>query len=193
MTEIDCPTDCTYLQSASAHPPAVVQRQQERDLRFLLPIFQGLTERQHQILSLVQAFLRTERPDTPSLTDNDVQQAASALAETYETASRGIVYEHAATSVSGQRLAADIRGVLEAKQADGMLMPDGDLAVAFRQIETAARDAHQGVTDNEAATDQSTAYLGLLRRLFKDPGAATSDGGQRSAQRTESGLIVPGR
>lgn len=192
-TEIDCPTDCTYLQSASAHPPAVVQRQQEQDLRFLLPILQGLTERQHQILFMVQAFLRSDRLDAPALTDNDVQQAASALAQTYETASRGIVYEHVATSASGQRLAADIRAVLDAKQAEGMPMPDRDLAVAFRRLEAAARDAGRAVRDKDNADHSSTAYLALLHRVLKDPGAAASDGEQVGDQRTESGLIVPGR
>ena len=193
MTEIDCPTDCTYLHSASAHPPAVVQRQQDRDVRFLRPLLQELTERQYQILFMVQAFLRTELPDTPALTDSDVQQAASALAATYETASRGIVYEHSATSASGQRLAADIRGFLDAKQAEAIPIPDRDLAVVFRRLEAAARDAERAVTDSDVTSDHSTAYLALLRRVLKDPGKATSGGGKTSDQRTKSGLIVPGR
>lgn len=192
MTEINCPTDCTYLHSASMHPPAVVQRQQDRDVRFLRPLLQELTERQYQILFMVQAFLRTDRPNAPALIDNDVQQAAAALAETYETASRGIVYEHAATSTSGQRLAADIRDFLDAKQAEAIPIPDRDLAVVFRRLEAAARDAERAVTDRKATSDHSTAYLALLQRILKDPGTA-SGGDKTSDQRTKSGLIVPGR
>ncbi|SVD73437.1 uncharacterized protein METZ01_LOCUS426291, partial [marine metagenome] len=34
LVEINCPSDCGYLASSKAHPPAVVQRQQERDIIF---------------------------------------------------------------------------------------------------------------------------------------------------------------
>lgn len=192
MTEIKCPSECTYLQSASEHPPAVVQRQQERDLQFLFSLLKGLTERQHKILFLLQSFLRSDQLDSSTLSDADVCQAANALAQTYETASRGIVYEHVATGTSAKRLAADIRSMISTKQAEGFQLPDHDVAVAFRRLEAAARDARNAVG---AEHENSRAYLQLLKRVLKDPGTFSITPGDKgnNETRTESGLILPGR
>ena len=65
LVEINCPADCSYLRSAHAYPPAVVQRQQEQDVRFLLPLVHDLSEPQHRIMFQLQAFLRADRPDAP--------------------------------------------------------------------------------------------------------------------------------
>ena len=191
-TEISCPPDCTYLHSASTHPPAVVQRRQERDIRFLLPLLQGLTDRQQQILLLLQAFLRSDRPDAPAVADADVEQAAEALAQTYETASRGIVYEHQAAALSAQRLATDLKAVIDATQAEGAHMPDSDLGIALRRIETGAREARRALDDDGS----ETAYLSMLKRVFpNDRRLAGSAAGGDDAAGTDprSSLIVPGR
>ena len=76
QVEITCPSDCSYLQSSTVHPPAVIQRRQERDLRFLLPTLQGLTESQHQILFMVQSFLRIDHQVSPG---NDSQRKSVIL------------------------------------------------------------------------------------------------------------------
>ena len=57
VTEITCPPDCGYLASAKTHPPAALQRQQERDAQFVLPVIRGLSERQYQLFFLVQGTL----------------------------------------------------------------------------------------------------------------------------------------
>ena len=192
--EITCPSDCSYLQSSTAHPPAVIQRQQERDLRFLLPTFQGLTERQYLILFMVQSFLRIDRNDVPSLTDSDVQHAAAALAQTYETASRGIVYEHSPPSVTGQRLGKEISDFIEAKRSEGTRLSDTDLAVAMRRLEAAAQNAKASLgTHDEPDNVSDTSYLSLLRRVLKTPGSDSSTEKIETKQATESGLIVPSR
>ena len=188
LVEINCPADCSYLQSAHAHPPAVVQRQQEQDVRFLLPLVHDLSERQHQIMFLLQIFLRTDRPDALALTDVEVEQAARALAETYETASRGILYEHTAASLNAQRLSTDLKAVIESERSGGARMPDADIAVALRRIEAAARDVRHTLPGGE------TAYLLLLKRVLREPtdgGATPPD--QGPPRPAGSGLIVPGR
>lgn len=185
LVEISCPPDCAYLASSQAHPPAVVQRQQERDTIFAFPLLQGLTSRQNKLLLLVQGFLRRERPDAPALVDNDVAQATRALAETYDTASRGIIYDHQAGLPSAQRLAADIRTLIEAARGQGLNAGDAEVATVLRRIERAAREART------ALCGDSTAYLGFLKRVLREPGStpaaadSTGPGG--------SGLIVPGR
>ena len=88
-TRIACPPDCVYLESATAHPPAVVQRRRERDAAFLAALLHGLTGPQQRLTALLLEYLAGDKPDSPGLVDVDVEQAALALAQTCETASRG--------------------------------------------------------------------------------------------------------
>ena len=120
LREIRCPSDCTYLVSARTHPPAVIQRQQERDARFLLPIIDGLGRRQYQLFFVVQATLH-RLADTDELPVNDdvVRDTAQALAATYETASKGIIYEHRPSSLPAERLARELKSLLEGKDERG--------------------------------------------------------------------------
>src|SRR5262245_38523958 len=109
LTEIHCPDDCVYLSSAREHPAAVVKRQQEHDVAILLPTLQGLTERQYQLVFLFQTLIARHTPEGfARLVDDDVAEAAGALASTLETATRGVIYEHAAKSALGQRLGAEM-------------------------------------------------------------------------------------
>ena len=168
--EITCPPDCSYLRAADEHPPAVVQRQQERDLGFLLPLYGRLTERQQRIALLLQAAVRPAGLDAPARSDADVEQAAKATAETFETAGRGIVYEHRATSLEAQRLAGLMQALVEEQRKAGARLPDGDVAAAARCIETAARDAGRALDGGD------NAYLTLVERVFKAPEKRGTDG-----------------
>ena len=187
QVEINCPPDCSYLRSSQTHPPAVVQRQQERDMLFVLPMMQGLTTRQQEILVLVQGFLRTERPDAAALVDDDVARAARALAETYETASRGIIYEHVAALPAAARLGADIKALIERTRGQGITIRDADVAAALRRIERAAEAAAKALPGG------ATAFLGLLKRVLRDPGPTDQNAPDEPAGGGGSGLIVPGR
>lgn len=169
LVEIRCPSDCSYLRAANAHPPAVVQRQQERDIGFFFPLFGPLTERQQQIVLLLQAALRADEDGAPALTDADVEQAAKATAATFETASRGIVYEHRAASLSAQRLAGRLQELIEDQRKQGVRLPDEDVAAAARCVETAAREA------DRALGGGATAYLALVGRLLRPPKERSAD------------------
>ncbi len=186
--EITCTADCGYLRTSHDHPPAVVQRQQERDLRFLVPLLGGLTERQQQIAFLLQTFLRSERPEPPPLSDADVEQAAKAMAETFETASRGIVYEHHASSLPAQRLAANLKERIDTHRRDGARLPDTDVAIALRRIETAAREAKTELGGGP------NAYLTLLERVLQPRDTAEAADSGQGAETADAGsrLIVPG-
>ena len=184
LVEIQCPPDCVYLRSAQNHPPAAVQRQQERDLRFVLPLVEALNEPQLRLLVIVQTFLRSERPDTPHLRDNEVAEAARALAETYETASRGIIYEHKAASLNAQRLSTELQALFDAQEKEGLQIRDADRVTVMRRVERGAREAGAALPGGE------TAYLGLLKRILRDPRTAPS---APTEDQDNSRLIVPGR
>src|SRR6266850_717586 len=97
LTEIQCPEDCVYLSTAREHPAAVVRRQQEHDVAILLPTIQELTERQYQLFFLFQSVIARHTPEGfARLLDEDVAEAAAAVAAPLGTAARGGISEHAA-------------------------------------------------------------------------------------------------
>jgi hypothetical protein len=159
LREIACPSDCTWLAAARAHPSASVLRQRERDTAFLISLLEGLSEPQMALLSAVQLQIRRYRPTAlPALVDADVVQAASAMAATLETAARGILYEHQTPSLPAQRLLTVFRQ-LQAEIEARRPIPPRLLAAVFRKLETAGRDAGRHVGEGE------TAYLDLVDRL----------------------------
>jgi hypothetical protein len=146
--EIRCPETCAYLGNAAAHPPAVVRRQQERDVALLLPALERLSEAQRQLffltLTLVDRF-RGEGLD--AAVDADVADAAEALAGTYETAARGLIYDQRASSLPAQRLAAEIRKVYDDL---GRARPSGfaeDAARVLRALAERIGAAHKSGED----------------------------------------------
>ncbi len=179
LTEIQCPDDCGYLASAREHPAAVVKRRQEHDVAILLPTIEGLTERQYQLFFLFQNLIASHTPEGfARLVDDDVAEAARAVASTLETAARGVIYEHAAQSRPAQRLAAEMKTMLAEMNQQGASVYDREAAIVLRAIERGARD-----TRNVERGD--TAYLTLMARLLQ-PNRATP---QPAA--TPSSLIIP--
>ncbi len=191
LAEINCPPDCVYLSSAKAHPPAVVQRRQERDLGFLLPLISSLTEAQSRLVVLLQsAIVRHAEGASPPLYDVDVADAAAAVAATLETARKGIIYEHQAVSLPAQGLTTELRQVLEALVTQNPTLVarlERDAAIALRQIEQGARTAEHAL-----AGDEAPVYLKLLERVFAgQPGEiGTTPGDAAAATAPGSGLII---
>ena len=113
MTEIDCPSDCIYLASARDHPPAAAVRRQQHDLTLFVQALRDLDRRQSQLfLAINTVIARYEPPELQPIVDDDVFDASAALAATYETASRGVIYEHRPSTIAAERLATSIRTML---------------------------------------------------------------------------------
>lgn len=187
--QIACPPDCVYLESATAHPPAVVQRQRERDGGFLVALLHDLNGPQQQLAAMLFEFLAEDRPDAPGLVDADVEQAASALAKTHETASRGIVYEHTAGTAAAQRLALEMKQLIETNRANGARLSDHDTAGILRRVEAGAHEARRALDDG----DNERAWLSMLRRVWKraGDGADRAPDGDLAGPATSGGLILP--
>jgi hypothetical protein len=189
LSEIACPESCAYLASARIHPAAAIQRRQERDLRFLLPLVSDLTEPQSRLMLFFQAvILRHAAEAIPAVLDIDVAEAAAAVAATLETARKGVIYQHEPVSIPAQRLASALREGLVALKPESAAVArlEADGATALRQIERAARTAQDVLSGDEAPI-----FLGVIKRVLADRSAhrdevekpATPDGGP---------LIVPG-
>ena len=137
-------------------------RQQQRDLGLVVQFMRDLNERQSQLFFLTNTFLlRYEPPELRRLIDDDVAEAAAALAATFETASRGVIYEHRPASLPAERLATALKPLLaEASQNAGTSF-ERDAAVVLRRVEEAVREVRALEGDNHRA------FLDLLGRVIR--------------------------
>ena len=182
LVEINCPSDCVYLTTAKAHPPAVVQRQLEHDRALLLPLLGGMSERQARVFLMLSALVaRHQGEPFQTLKDEDITLAAEALASTLETSMRGIVYEHRAATVPADRLLTELKGMVAEITKEGGSALERDAAIALRRLETAAREIAKS-NPTGAAFQQL-----LIRLLLPAGGTANAEAPTAPA----SSLIIP--
>ena len=185
MTEIACPSDCVYLVASLEHPPAAAVRQQQQDYAVFVKALADFNRRQAQLfLAINTAIARYQPAELQAVVDDDVIDAVAALAATYETASRGVIYEHRAATPSGDRLGAAIRAMLREVEGSGGSAFERDVAVVLRRVEQTARAAHA------SGAGDSRAYFKLLDRVLSrrnEPGEAEAPQTERESPR----LILP--
>ena len=184
LVQISCPADCGYLASSRTHPPAVVQRQQDLDRAMLLPLLQGLSERQARVFLLLASVVARHQGDLlQKLVDDDIAQAAGALAATLETAGRGIVYDHRPASLPAERLMSELRTlVAELSQNAGSAL-DRDAAIALRRIEHGAKMM--------AAVRHGNEFQQLLGRLLSSAAPGSPGSHAEEASAPPPSLIIP--
>jgi hypothetical protein len=165
------------LATAREHPPASLVRQQQRDVGLLARFMRDLSEQQAQLFFLITAFLARYQPlELHAPIDDDVAEAIASLAATFETASRGLIYDHRPASILAERLSTALKAALsEAGQGAGSAF-ERDAAVVLRRIEAAVCDVR--------AFDQTNrqAFLDLLRRVMAQTtgGPPAEDASERS-------------
>lgn len=163
LVQISCPADCAYLATAREHPPAVAVRRQQRDVELLVHGVRDLSERQSQLFLLINSFLqRYEPPALQPLIDDDVIEATAALAGTFETAARGVIYDHRPAALPADRLATALKPVISEAGIRGGSAFERDAVVVLRRIGEAARAIR--VADRSSPR----AYLDLLGRVLQE-------------------------
>jgi hypothetical protein len=183
LTEIACPGDCPYLAAAREHPPVADLRQHQHDVALFVRFVRDLNERQSQLLFLIVTFLvRYEAPELQPLIDEDVTQAMAALAATFETASRGVIYEHRAGSPSAERLVNGLKPLLSKVEQGGGTVFQRDAGVVLRRIEMAAVEAKQERAGHRRA------FLEMVGRLIQTRDSETAETHTEEAPR----VIIPG-
>jgi hypothetical protein len=182
LVEIRCPGDCPYLASAREHPPAATVRQQQRDVGVLMHATRDLNTRQSQLFLLIATFMvRYEAPELQAVIDEDVGEAAAALAATFETASRGVIYEHRPKSLTAERLNIALKPLLaEAGKGRGSAF-ERDAALVLRRLEEAVRDMRTVDAGNRRA------LLDVLARVMRD----TAEAPPAPAVADRPSLIIP--
>jgi hypothetical protein len=179
--EIACPADCIYLTAARDHPPAVVVRRQQRDFTQFIQALRDFNERQSRLFVAINtAIVRYQPSDLHGIVDDDVIEASAALAATFETAARGVIYDHRPATRTAERLADAIRQMLSDAGHRGTAF-ERDAAVVLRRVEHTARAVHDDDPGNPRA------YLGLLDRVVR----ADKDGGAAGDDAKSPRLIVP--
>lgn len=150
----------------------------------LLPTISGLTERQTQLFLLLTASLGQYRRDGLQRTlDQDVADASAAQAATYETAQRGVIYEHQSDSLPAQRLQQQMKTWLKELAERGGRALERDAAIVLRRIETGAREARTALGDGD------TAYLDLLARVVGQTHASAAGATAGTSSPDREGLI----
>ena len=183
LVEIRCPPTCGYLATARTHPPAVVQRQHDIDRAMLLPLLQGLSERQARLFLMLAAVIARHQNDLlQTLSDDDIAQAAGAQAATFETAGRGIVYDHRPASLPAQRLTDELKALVSELSQNAGSSLDRDAAVALRRIEHGATAM--------AAVRPGNEFQQLLDRILVPPGGPDRQEGPGTEAPPPS-LIIP--
>jgi hypothetical protein len=184
LVQIACPSDCAWLASARDHPPAAAVRQQQRDVGVVLHVMRDFSERQSQIFLLISTFLvRYEAPELQPLIDADVADALTALASTFETSARGVIYEHRPASLPAERLLSGLKPLLAEAGKSGGTAFERDTAGVLRRVEEAVREVRAVERENRRA------FLDLLGRVVrKGERGEPADG---SDPRAPSPIIVP--
>lgn len=182
LVQISCPSDCSWLASAREHPPASLVRQQQRDAALITRFMRDLSRGQSELFFLISAFLaRYQPPDLHAPIDDDVAEATGSLAATFETASRGLIYDHRPASVPAGRLATALKALLAEAPPGARSAFERDVAVVLRRVEESVRDVCAVERNNRQA------FLDLLRRVIRqEPDRSTID-----VPGEHSRLIVP--
>jgi hypothetical protein len=187
LVEINCPSDCVWLASAREHPPAAAVRQQQRDRSLLMPLIIDFSQRQTELFFLISAFIvRYEPPELQPLFDEDVAEGVGALASTFETASRGVIYEHRAASIPGERLSAALKTALADMGRNLGSAFERDVAGVLRRMATLVGDVRAGEPENRRA------FIEMIRRFvtaFPAPDDQRAPGSEEPPR--SSSLIVP--
>jgi hypothetical protein len=189
LTEIRCPGDCPYLATARDHPSAVVVRQRQRDLGLLVHFMRDFSQRQSTLFLLIWTFLvRYEPDDLLPCIDDDVTQAVEALAGTFETASRGLIYEHRPASNAAARLCTALKPLLvEAGGRSPGSVFERDAAVVLRRVQESSREVAAIEPGNRRA------FLDLLTRVSRERDATPGNAGSPESPAAHPGEPDPPR
>lgn len=184
LVEIACPGDCVYLKTAEQHPPAVVKRQHSQDLVVLMGTAGRLSEPQLQMFFMLQTLISRFVPSgLGRLLDQDVAEATGALAASYETASRGVIYERKATSTTAEALRRELETFCAEARAQGGSRFERDAAAVLRAIEQGAKHEAPGLGE------ANRAYLELVGRLLRE-GQPRAGGARPPEKGPESPTIL---
>jgi hypothetical protein len=165
--EIDCPSDCVWLEGAHDAGWNGRETERRRDARRFAPHLQRLTRAQADLFFVALVGIGAMRARRRELHDALLAGAVSALRKTVETREKGILYEHQADDLRAQGLLHELRALFEAKGQDGReaVPADQDLRAVLLALEGAIDDARR-------SGEGATSFLDAVRRMVGAPASA---------------------
>ena len=115
--------------------------------------------------------------------DEDIAQAAGALAATLETAGRGILYEHQPSSLPAARLMGELKSAIGDLSKSGGGALEREAAIVLRRIE-------QGAKAMTTVRPGANEFQQLLNRVFVLP-SSTDEPPAEAPAAPPTSLIIP--
>ncbi|MGH9463070.1 MAG: hypothetical protein ACRD1X_17815 [Vicinamibacteria bacterium] len=161
--EIRCPEDCPYLRGE--HDPRwEAPGQKTEDLQFLSR-FNELSREQIPFLLFFHSLLfRASRELSGGLSDEELKAVVSTLRRTYETLSKGVLYEHQSEDFRLQSTISRLGEILTRRKEIAGVPPasDADVLAVLASTESAI-EAHLSA---ETLTRKKT-YVDIAERVFR--------------------------
>ena len=187
VLEIQCPSDCSFLEAGVEHEArrvysALFESLEDRVLGArLLANMEALLP----LIKEIEFFLGGYYFSMRSANDRDVQEALEVVLENYRTESRGIIYQHPSSNPFLQsivrKLTAEIESVREATRKEMHSLPVSAIVSALEFQSELIRFLVETSSDHRA-------YLKFAVRQF--PGAY---GEEREKGSGDPGIILAGR
>lgn len=174
VIEIRCPPDCAYLTSGQSYQrfKDYVAQIQAIESPLEQQLILETSFRYADFLEELEKSIVEYAADLRSLRDSDVSEALSRVRETYETESKGIIYEHASPNPLVQALVKQLRETIESlrderKPEEPHLGPS-ELIDCCRVLQLNVRHYAEGSGQD---------YLQFIRRSHPEEAGRASEGG----------------
>jgi hypothetical protein len=156
---------------------------------FLMAMQEGLSPAQSELYWAVLTFVVGFRSDPlAKVVDEDLADGAASLAATYETAGRGVIFEHRPQSLIAQRFVTDLHAFLGQLAAQSPAVArhlERDAAVVLRRLEAGARNVRKSVDEGP-----STA-LDIVSRVVNAARRPASKGSEPVVEPPRPMIITP--
>ena len=148
----------------------------------------GLSRAQSELYWAVLTFVVGFRSDPlVKVVDEDIADGAASLAATYETAGRGVIFEHRPQSLIAQRFVTDLQaflGQLADQSRTAAKHVERDAAVVLRRLEAGARNVRKTVDEGP-----STA-LDIISRVVTNAARQKASKGSAPAVEAPGPMII---
>ena len=182
-TEIRCPDDCPYLHGE--HDPRwEPSGRRTEDLRFLSRFAQLSREQVPFLIFFHSLLIRASRDLPGGLSDRELAMVAGTLGRTYQTLSKGIVYQHQSEDLKLQGVIARLGEVLAHRHEipDVPSASDADVLAVLMNTQSA-------IETQKGGDDAQKSYIDIAERVFRASIAELPEP-QTSGDAREGRLIV---
>lgn len=174
VVEIHCPADCPYLAEGQSFQAmrklgAVMDSIEEPHLR---ERFYFATSHLGRLLDFIEEEIVQYCKNLRSIQDADIEEAITVVADTYNTESKGIIYEHTTSNPLAQGLSKQIYQRLETLRSEvsqqGKPLQVKEIQLSLEALQTLARFHLNQSTERES-------YLRFMTRNHPQAAAGSDD------------------